>query len=158
MTTVSIPSKDPTLPSKAGDVIDSADGPSLPGADFLPDAESTTDTTSGELIQSVGDAIEPMDQVQPSPTPAPLQYNRENLPATGKASELPGAFFFVTLTYFNNVIQQVVAYDPYVKSGHTRAEILAFYKKDIKNYPYYEVFNNAAKGSWGRQQNYYGKY
>ena len=83
------------------------------------------------------------------------------LPVITDASALPGAFFFLYMTFPDQAATkyQIVAYDPWVRSTDTIQSILNFYNQDgIRNLPYYEVFNPEAKDQWKREVNYYCKH
>jgi len=87
------------------------------------------------------------------PASAMSKYERTKLPDANKAATLPGAFFFLTITYKDKKLNQVVAYDPYVVAGNKAKDILAYY--ETHGLPYYEYFDESATGKWEYGTDYY---
>lgn len=153
--------------SETGDTDQIVDASRLPQADFQPEAETTPETALSESTKATpaeNAELQPSAQAstlfqRQTPTrsvPSPaLRYSRGNLvdkpapPATGDASKLPGAFFFITMNYDNGDKYRVVAYDPWVQSGNSRQDIQNFYKSGFPGtLPYYEYFDKKAPGPW----------
>jgi hypothetical protein len=144
-------------------VSDTNDGSNLPQNEFHPEPETTTDaaldeTTNQEDAEVAG--FQPsaglFTQVKRQlPVPG-AAFSHGNPPPISNAGNLPGAFFFLTLTYHTGQIAQVVAYDPWVKAADKLADIQAFYKANPQqNLPYYEYFDQAAAGPWKQGDNKY---
>jgi hypothetical protein len=90
------------------------------------------------------------------PASAMSKYDQTTLPSADNAAALPGAFFFLTVTYKDKKLNQVVAYDPYVVAGTKAVDILAHYEKH--GLPYYEYFDESATGKWEYGNDYYCKF
>jgi hypothetical protein len=90
------------------------------------------------------------------PASAMSKYKQTTLPDANNAATLPGAFFFLTVTYKNKNMNQVVAYDPYVVAGNKASDILAYY--EANGLPYYEYFDESAVGKWEYGTDYYCKF
>jgi hypothetical protein len=130
-------------------VSDTTNDPQPPQAGFQPEAE----TTIGTAFQMSG--FQPSAQATTS-----TQYDRTGTaPQIGKASSLPGAFFFLTLTTMDNTKVRVVAYDPWVQNGNSAASIQDYYKKNLPgSLPYYEIFSKNAPDPWKYGEEYYCEY
>lgn len=146
-----------------------ANSEALPSADLeagdvgpITDWEETIDPKAGTASNesAEADAIEAQEpqfsarvssQVKKKDTT--MAYSQTTLPDPVNAAYLPGAFFFLTLQYKDKSVNQVVAYDPYVKPGNKASDILAFY--EANTLPYYEWFDSSATKKWEKSTNYY---
>jgi hypothetical protein len=136
-------------------VSDTNDGSSLPQNEFHPEPETTTgaaldETTNQEDAEVAGfqPSAELFAQVKQQLPVAGAAFSHGKPPPISNAGNLPGAFFFLTLTYKDDKKAQVVAYDPWVQATDKLADIQTFYKANVQNLPYYEYFDQAAAGPW----------
>lgn len=124
--------------------IDLEDSKLMPAVD--PDNMTSENASTAQEPPMFGDAIMAEDAIPVTAPPVarltPAPVPSKQAPELIAADNLPGAFFFLTLTYNNNAAAkyQAIAYDPDFTSADTPDTLKARYIAE--GLPYFELFTD----------------